>query len=66
MENAKPSSFTIAAAARFCFTELMPAIFSATSESASWMEIWMCYRPASRWRSARARVRPRPEVTSVL
>ena len=66
IENAKPSSFTIAAAACFCFTELTPAIRSAISGSASWIEIWMCSRPASRSRSARARVSPRPEVTSVV
>ena len=35
IEKAKPSSFTMAAAARFCFTELTPAIRSATSGSAS-------------------------------
>src|SRR5580658_9750632 len=44
----------------------MPARRSALSGSASWMEIWMCSRPASRKAVARSRVRPTPEVTSVV
>jgi hypothetical protein len=64
--KAKSSSFTSAAAARFCFTERTPAIRSALSSSASCSEICTCSRPAALNRSARGRVKPSPDVTRVV
>ena len=66
MEKAKPSDRTMAAAASFCGTALMPAIRSATRWSESWIEIWMCSSPASRSFAARRSVSPTPDVTSVV
>jgi len=66
IENAKPSSFTSAMAACFCLTELAPAIRSADAGSESCTETCTCSSPAARNASARFRVRPSPEVTSVV
>src|SRR5688500_13933104 len=63
--KAKSSSFTHAAARCLASQLRVPAIRSALSLSASWKEIWTWSSPASLSRSARSRVRPRAEVTSV-